>query len=289
MLTRIIGISSGKGGVGKTTVTANLAIALGKLGHKVLMIDCNLSTPHLSYYLGVNDYKTTLNAVMYDKIKMEGAIYNYDGVSFLPASLNLKDLIGLDLRKFKKTIMKIAKPDIYDYVLLDSAPGLGREAMCVLNAANEILFVTTPYVPMVNDVLRSIEILKHLGRKKVGVILNMASGKKHELYNQTVEKLTGVPVVGRVPFDMNMVYSLVMGDPILKYDSFSDASIGFMDMASRLSDTPYKPPSRLKRTIHKFTRVFVNNRIRMMQNEEDLQTEIFLQNGQKNQRLKKLI
>ena len=54
-MTRIIGISSGKGGVGKTTVTANLALALKKMGKRVLMIDCNLSTPHLSYYLGVTD------------------------------------------------------------------------------------------------------------------------------------------------------------------------------------------------------------------------------------------
>jgi len=288
-LTRIIGISSGKGGVGKTTVTANLALALNELGQKVLAIDCNLSTPHLSYYLGINDYKSTLNDVMYGKTDKEVAIYRYNGIHFLPASLNLRDLIGLDLRGFKKMVMKFADPDKYDYILLDSAPGLGREAISVLNAADEILFVTTPFVPMVNDVIRCIEVLKRIGHKKVGIVLNMANGKKYELYIKTVERLTGVPVVGTIPFDKNMVYSLVMGDPILKYDNFSDASIRFMEMASKLCGVDYIPPNRIKRGIRKFVTTLANARIHMMQNEEDLETELFIQEGQKIQQLGKIV
>jgi septum site-determining protein MinD len=289
--TRIIGISSGKGGVGKTTVTANLALALGRLGKRVLMIDCNLSTPHLSYYLGVNDYSMTLNDIMKGRAKAEEPMYNYsyDGVWFLPASLNLKDLIGMDLRKFKRTVTKLAKPGTLDYILLDSAPGLGREAICVLNAADEILFVTAPYVPMVNDVLRSIEVLRQLGKKKVGIVLNMAGNKRHELFDSTVEKVTGVPVVGRIPYDRNMVYSLVMGDPILKHEAMSESSIAFMHMASKLSKVPYDEPDRLKRGIHKVRSRLKRNDIRMMQDEHDLESEIYLQSGQKNQKLKKLI
>lgn len=286
-MTRIIGISSGKGGVGKTTVTANLALSLKKMGKRVLMIDCNLSTPHLSYYLGVTDYNSTLNDVIKRRVSSSNALYNYDGVWFLPASLRLKDLAGLDLRSFRKAIGKIADPDKFDYVLLDSAPGLGRESICVLNAADEILFVTTPFVPMVNDVLRSIEVLKQLGRKKVGIVLNMANEKKYEIYADTIERLIGIPVVGSIPTDSSIVHGLVLGDPIVKFDPMSDASISFMRLAATLSDEEYEPPNSIRRFANKITKPFRHRSIRMMQDMEDLESEIYLQEGQKNQELKK--
>jgi len=61
--TRVIGVISGKGGVGKTTFSANLGIALSTFGEKTLIVDCNVTTPHLRYYLGVKDFSTTLNNV----------------------------------------------------------------------------------------------------------------------------------------------------------------------------------------------------------------------------------
>ena len=282
-MTRIIGISSGKGGVGKTTVISNLALALKKLGKKVVMIDCNLSTPHLSYYLGINDYKSTINEVMRNNIDAKSAMYNYEGVKFLPASLNLRDLMGVDLRGFKKLINSMVDQKT-DYILLDSAPGLGREAMCVLNAADEILFVTTPFIPMVNDVMRCIDVLRQLGKKKVGIVLNMSTGKKHELFGRTIENVVGVPVVGEIPFDRNMPYSLVMGNPIMRHDDSSNSSISFMQLASTLSGEPYEPPGMVERVIKKFKGVIKaasNKQIRMVQEKEGVENGMFIQENQK--------
>jgi septum site-determining protein MinD len=278
-LTRIIGISSGKGGVGKSTVIANLALALKRLGKRVVMIDCNLSTPHLSYYLGVNDYKITINDVMRGTASLESAIYNYEGVKFLPASLNIRDLMGLDLKKFRKTVLGLVDQKT-DYVLLDSAPGLGREAICVLNAADEILFVTTPFIPMVNDVIRCIDVLRQLGRKKVGVVLNMATGEKHELFGKTVENVVGIPVVGEIPFDKNMRYSVVMGTPMINYDSTSDASIAFMQLAATLSGEHYSMPGKIERAVYKLRgalNTLSNKQIRMSQEKDRVESEMFIQ------------
>lgn len=290
LLTRIIGISSGKGGVGKTTIVANLALALKKLGKKVAIIDCNLSTPHLSYYLGVNDYKMTINDVMRDKVKVKDAVYNYEGVKFLPASLNLKDLVGIDLKRFRKIVLAMAGPKT-DFVLLDSAPGLGREAVCVLNAADEILFVTTPFIPMVNDVVRCIDVLKQLGRKKVGVILNMSTGKKHELYGRTIESVVGVPLVGEIPFDKNMSYSLVMGTPMITHNSLSDSSISYMRLASTLSGEHYTPPGNIERTVNRIKGVvssLSNKQIRITQEKSGVESEMFIQEYQNRGELKEV-
>ncbi len=278
-MTRVIGISSGKGGVGKTTVVANLALALRKLGKSVVMVDCNLSTPHLSYYLGVNDYKKTINDVMRETADIKSAMYNYDGVKFIPASLSLKSLVGLDLKKFKKTISEIVGPKV-DYVLLDSAPGLGREAVCVLNAADEILFVTTPFIPMVNDVLRCIDVLKQLGKKKVGVVLNMSTGGRHELFSDSVEGVLGVPVVGEIPFEKKMPHSLVTGTPIMSMDEGSASSTGFMMLAATLSGEKYQPPGIVKRTFGAFRSAlgsFSNMGIAISQDVKNIESEMFIE------------
>ncbi len=287
-MTRIIGISSGKGGVGKTTVTANLALSLQRLGKKVLMIDCNMSTPHLSYYLGVNNYSHTLNEVMSGKVKPNNAMYNYDGVRFIPASLNLRDLMGMDLRKFKKTISELADPKKFDFVLLDSAPGLGRESICVLNAADEILFVSTPYIPMMNDVIRSVSILKQMGRKKVGIVLNMVTGEGHELMDRTVEEVLNIPIVGLIPYDRNMPKSLVLGIPMLNYDSMSASSVNFMKMAANLSGEEYNAPGKLDRFANRMKNRIMElttGGIDIPQSKAFVEREMVIQEGQERELL----
>ncbi len=291
-MTRIIGISSGKGGVGKSTVSANLAIALNKLDEKVLLVDCNLSTPHLSYYLGVNNYQYTLNDIIADRVEPEDAIYNYDGVRFIPSSLKLQDLIGVDLRLFKKTIQKTINPDEYDYIILDSAPGLGREAICVLHSANELLFVTTPFVPVVNDVIRSVNVLKQMGDKKAGVILNMVTGDSHELFNNAIQDVMNIPIVGEIPFDDRLDKSIVMNTPIVNYSPVSPATIGFMKLAANLSGEKYEPPNRFEQTFYRIkNKIFesTSSRIQMPQTKKLIEREMILQEGQNTEKLKKLV
>ena len=290
LLTRIIGISSGKGGVGKTTVIANLAIALKKLGKRVLIIDCNMSTPHLSYYLGVNNYKKTLNDIMSDRLDPEKAMYNYDGVQFIPSSLNLRDLVGINLRSFKKVISKIKDPNKFDFIILDSAPGLGREAICVMNAADEILFVTTPHVPMLNDVIRSVNVLKQMGRKKVGIVLNMMSGSGHEIADNIVEDVLNIPIVGIIPFEKSMKQSMVMGTPMMDYNPVSKSSMAFMELAANLSGEEYLPPTRFEQMTNILkNKVFdiANRRINMTQTKEFIEREMILQEGQNDDPVKR--
>jgi septum site-determining protein MinD len=286
-VTRVIGISSGKGGVGKTVVTANLALALKALGKRVLMVDCNLSTPHLGYYLGVNDYKRTLNDVMLDRSSIDAAVYNHDGARFMPASLDMADLIGLDLKKFRKIVARLADPSKFDFVLLDSAPGLGREAVCVLNAADEILFVTNPVVPMLNDVLRSISIIKQLGRKKVGLVLNMVTGRSHELSGRTIESVLDIPVVGSIPFEAGMTKSIAAGTPIVEAEPSAAASVSFMKLAASLTGEEYKPPSRIDmlfgRIRSRLLELPGGGDVPVPQTKESVEKEMFIQDGQKRE------
>lgn len=272
----MIGIASGKGGVGKTTVSTNLALALRDLGHRVLLIDCNLSTPHLAYYLGTSNYKYTINDALRGKVDIISTTHLKDGIKYIPASLDLKDIVGVDMMHLKKHLKKLPH-DKFDFVLLDAAPGLGREALAVLDAADEIIFVTTPFVPMVNDVIRSAEVLRNLkGAKQVSVAMNMVTNGSHEILSRSISNLTGFPVVGQISFDKNVIYGLAAKSPIVNYKPSSNASVDFKTMAAGLSGVKYKPPKshRIKMAIGKIRSRLAHRSVSMPQSNEDLMQDL---------------
>jgi len=272
LLTKIMGISSGKGGVGKTTVAINLAYALKQFGKTAVIIDCNISTPHVGYYIGAFEYNATINDVLRGKANIAYALHQNNGIIFVPASLQLKDLIGIEPMKFKRYVNKLRNPDKIDFVLLDSAPGLGREAISVLDAADEVMLVTTPHVPMINDVLRCRDIINELGDKTFKIVVNMVSNKKCEMVSNAIENITDAAVIGSIPFDRNVEYSLAIKEPIVKCKPNSAASIAFMRLAARLIDEQYKPP--LKGILYQFydrmKGIFVREQMFMPETKEEM-------------------
>jgi len=247
---RTIGIVSGKGGVGKTTVAVNLAYSLKNYGQKIVIVDCNLSTPHMAYYIGTSDYKYTLNDVLLGKVDIISALHNFDGIRHIPASLNLKDIIGVDPIKLKKHIKSLEVPSKVDFIILDSAPGLGREALAVLDAADELFFVTTPFSPMLNDVIRCRDVLREIkGDKSLNMILNMVTGERHELHYKTIADVVNIPILGQIPYDKSVLHSLVFKSPVVSYKPKSFASIGFMQLAATLTNKEFKVPLNFR--LHK--------------------------------------
>ena len=265
--------------MGKTTVSTNLALALRDFGKRVLLIDCNLSTPHLAYYLGVSNYKYTLNDAMLGKVDINSATHLKDGIKYIPASLNLKDLVGIDAMSFKKHLKKL-QGDKYDFIILDAAPGLGREALAVLDASEEVLFVTNPFIPMVSDVIRSSEVLKSLkGAKNISVIMNMITEGSHEILARSVTNLTGFPVIGEIAYDQNVVYGLAAKSPIVNFKPNSASSINFRSLAAHLAGVEYKVP-RIHKMRKAWTRLknrLVTTGISMPQSPAELSEDLLIQ------------
>jgi MinD-like ATPase involved in chromosome partitioning or flagellar assembly len=239
-LTRIIAVSSPKGGVGKTTIASNLAIALSEFGKKVIAIDCNFSTPYLSYYFSDEDVDVTINDVLLGRNEITEALYHQNGVMFIPASTELEDLINLDVVKLKKNIRKLVNPEMIDFIILDTAPGLGREALAAMEAADEILFVANPLPPMIADIMRSYDVVKELGEKKVGLILNMVRKNKFEFSQREIARITKLPIIGSVTFDTNIMNSIAVRKPLMKYKPHSKSALNYTEIAANLLGIKYK-------------------------------------------------
>lgn len=234
---RILGIVSGKGGVGKTTIASNLALALSQLGKKVIIIDCNVTTSHLGFSFGFYYYPITLNDVLRGEIELNNAMYERWGVSIIPASLKVKDLVGIELERLKDVVRGLDA----DFVILDSAPGLGKEAISAMKASEELLYVALPFINSIADVIRCKRVADMIDVKSTGIVLNMVKGAGYELSKEEVEEITGMKVIVSVPYDNDVERSLALGVPLLKFNENSKASREIFKLAGVLSGTPVYP------------------------------------------------
>lgn len=250
-MVRIIGIVSGKGGVGKTTVGLNVGASLAHHFKKnVTIVDCNVTTSHLGLYLGMYYCPITLNKVLRGEYTAEEAIQqHHSGLKIIPASLSLSDLEGIDVTEIRESIKSLF--DKNDIIFLDGSPGLGREAIATLRASDEILYVTNPYIPFAMDIVRNQEIVNEIGVKPLGIVLNMVHGKKHEMNNKEIEELTRLPVIAKIPFDMNVHKSLALKTPIVTYKPYTAASKELIKLASNLIGEPYHFDGTIQRFLNK--------------------------------------
>jgi septum site-determining protein MinD len=252
-LVRIIGVVSGKGGVGKTTLSLNLGAALATQHKKnVTLVDCNVTTSHLSLYLGMYYCPVTLNKVLRGENSIEESVHShFSGMKVIPASLSLSDLEGIDMTEIKDNLKNIF--DKNDVIILDGSPGLGREAMATIKASDELIYVTNPYIPFIMDIIRCQEVVNELNVKQLGIVMNMVHGKKHEMTSSEIEELTKLKVISTIPFDTNVHRSLALKMPVTMYKPSSSASREFCRLAANLIGENYvseSPVTRLLRMLN---------------------------------------
>jgi septum site-determining protein MinD len=238
-MTRVISVISGKGGVGKTSLVSNLAAALTDLGNDVVAIDTNLTTPNLGLHLGLHFAPKTLHHVLKGQTKIEEATYDHAyGFKVIPASISTEELKGVDIGKLPEvTLNLIGRPD---YVLMDSAAGLGREAISSINAANEILIVTNPDMSSVTDALKSIKVAETLHKKIIGVAVNRIKGNSYEMDRNEIQNFVGYPIIAEIPEDKNIEQAIAEKKTIIETGKKSPAANEIKRLACYLEGRHYR-------------------------------------------------
>jgi len=236
-MSRVIGILSGKGGIGKTALTTNLGYALTELGNDVTLVDANLTTPHLGFHLGMHLAPKTLHDVLKGASVRSATYIHPLGFKVIPGSISVKDLVDVDITKLSSVISYIS--DKSDFVLLDCAPALGKEAITALQAAKEVLVVTNPDLPSVADALKTLKVAQRAGKKVVGSVMNRVRWVADELNKSEVEQMLSSRVIAEIPEDRNVPKSIAAKTPVLDFSPKSPASIEIRRLANNLVGNEY--------------------------------------------------
>jgi septum site-determining protein MinD len=237
-MSKIIVIISGKGGVGKTTTAINLGAAMNYFGKDVLVIDGNLSTPNVGIHLNSPEVPVNLNHVLLKKAEASEAVYEHEsGMKIMPSSLSIKELKKVKyekLKDFKEDFKKLA-----DYVILDSAAGLGIEAQAAIDLADEIIIVTNPELPAITDALKTIKIAEQLKTPVIGIIVTRVRKNKFEMHPESVKEMLEIPILGMIPEHIDIQKALSMKGAVVHVLPKSEPARAYKEIASRILDVEY--------------------------------------------------
>ena len=235
---KIIVITSGKGGVGKTTTAVNLGAALNFFGKDTLVIDGNLTTPNVGLHLGSPEVPVTLNHVLAKKAAPHEAVYEHEsGLKIIPASLSVRELKKLQpekLKDFKKDFCRLA-----DCILVDSAAGLGHEALSAIELADELIVVTNPEMPAITDALKAIKIAEQMKKPIRGVIVTRVKKNNYEMNPDSVRNMLETEILVMVPEDLDIQKSLSMKDCVVCTHPKSKPARAYKEIAAKILDVDY--------------------------------------------------
>lgn len=231
-------ITSGKGGVGKTTTAINLAAAMKYFGQDVLVIDGNLTTPNVGIHLNAPEVPINLNHVLRGKADLFEAIYEHEsGIKIVPSSLSVKELKKTkseNLRKLGKELKKLS-----EYVIIDCAAGLGDEATHAIKTADELVIVTNPEMPAITDALKAIKIAEEMKKPIKGIIVTRVKKDKIELTPEVVKEMLEVPVLGMIPEDNSVKESIKIKNSVVHINPKSNASRAYKEVAAKILEVDY--------------------------------------------------
>lgn len=259
---RVIVITSGKGGVGKTTTNANIGTALARAGKKVVMIDTDLGLRNLDLLLGLeNRIVYTIVDVVEERCKLKQALVKdkKNPNLCLLAAAQTRDKTAVTEEQLKDICEQLQKD--FDFILVDCPAGIEQGFQNAVAGASEAIVVTTPEMSAVRDADRIIGLLEAKEEiKSYKLLVNRVRPNMIETNDmmsvEDVSEILSTPIIGIIPEDSGIITSTNKGEPIVN-DEKSLAGQAYANVAKRIlgEDVPFlnlKVDNSLKGKVKKF-------------------------------------
>jgi len=241
--TRVYSITSGKGGVGKTAVTANIAVSLAKLGKKVLILDADLGLANIDVVFGLAP-KYNLNHFFSGEQELSAILVDGpNGVKILPAGSGVQNFTRLDSQQKQKLLDSLdLMHNDFDFVLIDTEAGISENVTYFNTAAQEILVVTTPDPTAITDAYALMKLLStQYHEKRFNLVVNMIQTEEEAL--DVYRKLTmvanryldiSIEFLGSIPADRQMIDAIRKQKVIVELYPASRITSAFSQLAGTL-------------------------------------------------------
>lgn len=244
--TRSLAVTSGKGGVGKTQIAANIAVAMAKTGMRVLLLDADLGLASLDLALGLkpeNDLLQVINGECdIEEIMVEGPA----GVQLLPACPGRYEMANLGPRERATLANAVAKvADQFHILIIDTGAGINSNAVEFASSADEVLLVSTPDPTSLRDAYAMAKVLhKRTGVERIQLVANQVASEQEgiELHNRIdsiVKRFLDLDLayLGCVPRDESVRQAVAAGEPFVLRSPRSIATRAMEGIVRRLTET----------------------------------------------------
>ena len=239
-MARVIVITSGLGGVGKTTTTSSIGMVVAQLGNKVLLVDADVGLRNLDLLLGMeNRIIYTGVDVIAEKCRIEQTLIHdkrQPNLTFFPLSSNLTKL-PITKEQFQELIDELKNQ--YDFILIDSPAGIDDGFQTAVSTAKEAIVVVTPEISSIRDADKVIGILETKKLNGIKLLVNRIRPKMMRLENmmsiEDVTDILGIPLIGVVPDSERVIISSNRGEPLVLEDNLSRPGKAFEETAKRLN------------------------------------------------------
>jgi len=238
-LARVMCIASGKGGTGKTTIAANLGVALSKMGRETIVLDADITLANLELILGMEGLPVTLQNVLAGEAEISEAIYNGPaGVKVIPAGISLEGLRKANPDRLEDVLYTLL--DMAEFIILDAPAGLEKSVIVALAASDEVLLVVNPEIASITDALKTKYVAEKLGARTLGIVVNRVTRLSVEIAKKEIETILEGRVLAVIPEDSEVRKAAAFGQPVVLRNPKCSASKAIYELAGKIAGVEVK-------------------------------------------------